>query len=55
MTDEKYAKREEGKCCIQREREKLKKMEKKNEKQRNEDLNLLFENIFGETNMGTNL
>jgi hypothetical protein len=48
MTDEEFAKREEGKRCIERERERLRKMEKKNEKQRNEDLNVLFENFFGE-------
>ena len=48
MTDKEFAKREEEKRQIERERATLKKMEKLNKKQRDEDLNVLFENFFGE-------
>ncbi len=48
MTDKGFAKREEEKRQIERERATLKKMEKLNKKQRDEDLNVLFENFFGE-------
>ncbi len=48
MTDKEFAKREQEKRQIERERASLKKMEKLNKKQRDEDLNVLFENFFGE-------
>ncbi len=48
MTDKEFAKREEEKRQIERERALLNKMEKLNKKQRDEDLNVLFEIFFGD-------
>jgi hypothetical protein len=48
MSDKEFAKREEEKRHAKKEREKRKKMELQNRKQRDEDMNQLFENFFGE-------
>ena len=48
MTDHEFAKREEDKRQMERERARRKRMEALNKKQRDEDLNVLFENFFGE-------
>jgi hypothetical protein len=48
MTDKDFAKRKENKHQAEKERVKRKKIDQKNRKQREEDMNILFENFFGE-------
>jgi hypothetical protein len=49
MTEKDFAKQEEEKCQVEKERVKRKKIDQQNRKQREEDMNILFENFFGET------
>jgi hypothetical protein len=48
MTDKEFAKRDEEKCQAEKERVNRKNMDWQNRKQRDEDMNILFENFFGE-------
>jgi hypothetical protein len=48
MTDNDFAKREENKRQTEKERVKRKKIDRKNRKQREEDMTILFENFFAE-------
>ncbi len=48
MTDKEFAKQDKEKCQAEKERVKRKKMDRQNRKQRDKDMNILFENFFGE-------
>jgi hypothetical protein len=48
VTDKDFAKQEENKRQAEKERAKRKKNDWKNRKQREEDMSILFENLFGE-------
>jgi hypothetical protein len=48
VTDKDFARWEQEKCQVEKERAKRKKIDLKNRKQREEDMNILFENFFGE-------
>jgi hypothetical protein len=48
MTEKEFAKQDKEKCQAEKERVKKKKIDWQNRKQRDEDMNSLFENFFGE-------
>ncbi len=48
MTDKEFVKHDKEKRQVEKERVKRKKMDRQNRKQRDEDMNILFKNFFGE-------